>query len=129
MSSSNDAASRAEGEDLAPLDTPLATSTSSRVTTLRELLPESSRRRWAAEGIADRPLDLEEVMTRAQLMAASMAANKLLNEVLREMHAPTHERLLDAIDACLAIGVLNRREAGDLRHLNRVANQCKHDVR
>ena len=79
--------------------------------------------------MADRPIQLSDVLERSQCMAASMAANKLLNEVLAEMGASTHSRLVDAIEAAFSMGILSRGERHDLRRLNQMANVAKHDVR
>ena len=96
-------------------------------TTLRELLPEASRARWIRGGLADRPLELGDVMQRAQLMAAAMAANKLLNEVLVDMGMEKQSRLLDAVQKGYEVGVLSRAERDDLKKLNRLANQARFD--
>ena len=72
-------------------------------TTLRELLPEASRRRWQPGRLADRPLELDDVLQRAQFMAAAMAANKLLNGVLKDNGQPVHSHLLDAVNACYVL--------------------------
>ena len=92
---------------------------------MRELLPEDSRTKWLAGGLADRPLDLNDIMQRAQHMTAAMAANKLLVEVLTELDVPVHSRLLDNIDACFAFGILNRHERDNLRKINTLANKAR----
>ena len=62
--------------------------------TLRDLLPDASARTWRQAGsiIADRPLDLSDVLQRTQLMAAQMAAPKCLGEVLLERGATPFRR-------------------------------------
>ena len=54
---------------------------------VRDLLPESSRGRWAAGGLMDRELDAAPLLERAQLMCAQVGALQALNQVHAEMLA------------------------------------------
>ena len=95
-------------------------------TTLRTLLPSESQCRWAENSLADRPLDLTDVLKRSQEMAAQMAATRLLNEVFVEMGLPSHDRLANAVAAASKAGILNHMESKDLRGVNRRGNDAKH---
>ena len=86
------------GDALAAGHAPVASTAGA--TTLRGLLPEDSRRMWRPDGLADRPLELDDVLQRAQFMAAAMAANQLLHEVLKDNDQPVHSHLLGAVKVC-----------------------------
>lgn len=100
-------------------------------TTLRDLLPRDLdlSALWKSKGgFMDRPLNLMEIMDRSQCMAAQMAANKLLQEVLVEMGFVAEKRFLANLEAAEQAGILTRRECADFRRLNHRANAAKYEL-
>ena len=84
-------------------------------------------RNWAEGGIADRPLNSEEVLRRAQTMTAAMVAHHLLNEVLVEAEQVPLDRLVEAARACYQGGYISFDEHEALKQLNALANTAKHE--
>ena len=84
-------------------------------------------RNCAPGGIADRPLNSEEVLRRAQVMTAAMVAHHLLNEVLVEAEQVPLDRLVEAARACYQGGYISFDEHEALKQLNALANTAKHE--
>ena len=86
---------------------------------------------WILDRLVEDPLFEERLMhLRAQICAA-LALHSMLSEVMGNQLPDDLEDsvdLLKLVDTAVSVGIIDDREEGILRELNRRANQAKHDL-
>ena len=99
--------------------------------TLRSLLSAAHQRGLTSLGrLLDEDADDSFYAERIQRIQTQVIAAIALQRILRDMgfHASNELDLFYLINMAVTQGLLNRREAGILRELNRLANEAKHQL-
>ena len=103
-----------------------AAETSPNVITLRSLVSEETGRKFAKGGVADQPVDRYEIEYRLAAVKVAIVAHDSLGRRLSQVDAAGKENLLDSLDLCQKLGLVDGDEAKVLRGINKNANDAKH---
>ena len=102
--------------------------------TLRLYLEEEANQRFPAStdvrpSVADVPVDSYEIDLRLAAMKRALVAHRALNNLLSQVGMDELPKSLKrSIEKAEEFGIVSDREGRWLRHINKEANQAKHDL-